>query len=88
MLPDENAVFPHQSSKMWEEWDAIPWTDKIEEKVKELYKVLDADGSGSFTWAEFSQLSWLDFAQQTNFKAMDKDAGQGFPLPKCPLDMR
>ena len=45
--------------------------------MKELYKVLDADGSGSFTWAEFSQLSWLDFAQQTNFKAMDKDAGQG-----------
>jgi hypothetical protein len=88
MLPDENAVFPHQSSKMWEEWDAIPWTDKIEEKVKELYKVLDADGSGSFTWAEFSQLSWLDFAQQTNFKAMDKDAGQGGGSPAEKMDQQ
>jgi len=40
---------------------AMPWSDKIEEKIKELYKAFDADGSGSLSWAEF----------ETKLRAMD-----------------
>ena len=51
----------------------MPWSDKIEEKTKELFKAYDTDKSGMIGWPEFERALKAEagFANKAEFDAID-----------------
>ena len=53
----------------------MPWTDKVEEKTKELFKAYDTDGSGNIDWQEFERALKAEsgIAYKAEFSKLDTD---------------